>query len=144
MLDLQKAFDTVDHDILCRKLRAMGVESVEWFRSYLADRTHLNWPVGVMSKQAGASKYRTYSPSKVAAAVSMVQSGAKSKRKAAITYGIPRTTLIDKLSGKAPLGSNPGKPCVLKKAEEVVLVYYMKMMASIGYPLKRHDLTIEI
>ncbi|KAH3831787.1 hypothetical protein DPMN_105057 [Dreissena polymorpha] len=39
MLDLQKAFDTVDHDILCRKLRAMGVESVEWFRSYLADRT---------------------------------------------------------------------------------------------------------
>ncbi|KAH3822907.1 hypothetical protein DPMN_124701 [Dreissena polymorpha] len=41
MLDLQKAFDTVDHDILCRKLRAMGVESVEWFRSYLADRTHV-------------------------------------------------------------------------------------------------------
>ncbi|KAH3856814.1 hypothetical protein DPMN_099409 [Dreissena polymorpha] len=41
MLDLQKAFDTVDHDILCRKLRAMGVESVEWFRSYLADRTHI-------------------------------------------------------------------------------------------------------
>ncbi|KAH3707303.1 hypothetical protein DPMN_066704 [Dreissena polymorpha] len=40
MLDPQKAFDTVDHDILCRKLRAMGVESVEWFRSYLADRTH--------------------------------------------------------------------------------------------------------
>ncbi|KAH3801639.1 hypothetical protein DPMN_155297 [Dreissena polymorpha] len=39
MLDLKKAFDTVDHDILCRKLRAMGVESVEWFRSYLADRT---------------------------------------------------------------------------------------------------------
>ncbi|KAH3819356.1 hypothetical protein DPMN_121089 [Dreissena polymorpha] len=39
--DLQKAFDTVDHDILCRKLRAMGVESVEWFRSYLADRTQI-------------------------------------------------------------------------------------------------------
>ncbi|KAH3867799.1 hypothetical protein DPMN_030936 [Dreissena polymorpha] len=39
MLDLQKAFATVDHDILCRKLRAMGVESVEWFRSYLTNRT---------------------------------------------------------------------------------------------------------
>ncbi|KAH3866175.1 hypothetical protein DPMN_029232 [Dreissena polymorpha] len=43
MLDLQKAFDTVDHDILCRKLRAMGVESVEWFRSYLADRTQVRF-----------------------------------------------------------------------------------------------------
>ena len=36
MLDFQKAFDTVDHDILCIKLKAMGVKSVEWFRSYLA------------------------------------------------------------------------------------------------------------
>ena len=39
MLDLQKAFDTVDHEILCQKLNAMEVVSVEWFRSYLSDRT---------------------------------------------------------------------------------------------------------
>ena len=29
MLDLQKAFDTVDHDILCDKSKVMGVESVK-------------------------------------------------------------------------------------------------------------------
>ena len=34
LLDLQKAFDTVDHGILCNKLQAMGVhsDSVKWFK----------------------------------------------------------------------------------------------------------------
>ena len=38
MLDLQKVFDTVDHDILCKKLEEIGIVSVSWFRSYLSDR----------------------------------------------------------------------------------------------------------
>ena len=38
LLDLQKAFDTVDHLILCDKLRAMGMCSVDWFKSYFSGR----------------------------------------------------------------------------------------------------------
>ena len=38
MLDLQKAFDTVDHVILCEKLQTMGVSSINWFSSYLSNR----------------------------------------------------------------------------------------------------------
>jgi hypothetical protein len=40
LLDLQKAFDTVNHDILCNKLKAIGIDnnSVSWFRSYLSNR----------------------------------------------------------------------------------------------------------
>lgn len=38
MLDLQKAFDTVDHYILCNKLQTMGIKSTKWFESYLMDR----------------------------------------------------------------------------------------------------------
>ena len=43
MLDLQKAFDTVDHSILCNKLDAIGFNSssVQWFKSYLSDRQQL-------------------------------------------------------------------------------------------------------
>ena len=35
LLDLQKAFDTVDHVILCNKLKTMGVGCTDWFLSYL-------------------------------------------------------------------------------------------------------------
>ena len=40
MLDLQKAFDTVDHNILCGKLDKMGIAS-HWFKSYLSDRSQV-------------------------------------------------------------------------------------------------------
>ena len=39
-VDLQKAFDMVDHEILFKKLKCIGITgmSLEWFRSYLTDR----------------------------------------------------------------------------------------------------------
>ena len=35
---MQKAFDTVDHQILCNMLPNMGVSSTKWFKLYLTDR----------------------------------------------------------------------------------------------------------
>lgn len=47
MLDLQKAFDTVDHNILLQKIKASGAKDnvVNWFNSYVSDRqqaVHVN------------------------------------------------------------------------------------------------------
>ena len=41
LIDLQKAFDTIDHKILIEKLRALGFSeyTTEWFKSYLSDRS---------------------------------------------------------------------------------------------------------
>ena len=41
MIDLQKAFDTVNHAIMSDKLGAIGCDdwSVNWFNSYLSNRS---------------------------------------------------------------------------------------------------------
>jgi hypothetical protein len=49
MLDLQKAFDTVNHNILCSKLNVMGVQSVDWFESYLTDRVQFAYNISLQS-----------------------------------------------------------------------------------------------
>ena len=54
-IDLKKAFDTVDHEILCQKLMHYGVQQRElaWFRSYLCNRKQFCRVSGVSSKTEG-------------------------------------------------------------------------------------------
>lgn len=57
LLDLQKAFDTVDHDILLMKMEALGFSQdvIRWFRSYLSDRRQLVDLSGTLSSSAAIS-----------------------------------------------------------------------------------------
>ena len=43
LIDLQKAFDTIDHEMLLNKMHYLGfsTSAINWFRSYLAKRTFL-------------------------------------------------------------------------------------------------------
>ena len=55
VLDLQKAFDRVDHKIMSGKLRALGMTEnfVKWFDSYLTGRSQVIDIDGVLSGTSG-------------------------------------------------------------------------------------------
>ena len=52
MLDLSAAFDVVDHDILIQKLQLYGLDkdALDWFKSYLTDRSQQVFIEGSLSK----------------------------------------------------------------------------------------------
>lgn len=56
-VDLRKAFDTVDHGILLRKLERMGFRGVilDWFSSYLSDRKLSVYVNGALSNERPVS-----------------------------------------------------------------------------------------
>jgi len=60
-------------------------------------------------------------------------------------YGVPKTTLLDKLAGRVPEDPTPiGRKPILTMAEERKLVDFTLEMCSIGYPLYRNELLGEV
>ena len=57
LIDLQKAFDTIDHNIHLEKLKAIGFcdDTVNWFHSYLTDRAFL---VSIENRIQASRKFR--------------------------------------------------------------------------------------
>ena len=51
-IDLRKAFDTVNHELLCQKLEHYGVgdRKLSWFQSYLSNREQFCRVNGIDSK----------------------------------------------------------------------------------------------
>ena len=56
--------------------------------------------------------YMQYDPVKLENAVASVKSNTLSLRKAAAKFGIPRSTISDRVVGKVEDGSAPGRPQV--------------------------------
>ena len=55
LIDLQKAFDTINHDILPKKMASLGFSnhSIKWFQSYLSGR---RFPVNIKIKHSSTTK----------------------------------------------------------------------------------------
>ena len=55
LIDLQKAFDTINHCILLRKMVSLGFSNhlIMWFQSYISDRS---FRVNIKNKYSGTAK----------------------------------------------------------------------------------------
>ena len=77
--------------------------------------------------------YGGYSPVSMQKAYEAVASGKMSVRKAADEYGVPRSTLHDRVTGRVALKARSGVKRYLSDEEEVSLVEYLIGCASVGY-----------
>ncbi len=68
-----------------------------------------------------------------------VSNGHISERAAAKAYGIPRSTLKDRL-GERVTREAAGQPTVLSKDEELLIVERLVMQGEWGFPLTTTDL----
>ena len=86
------------------------------------------------------STYNSYSDQKLVSAVKAVQQGEMSIRRASEEYGVPRSTLQDKVSGKSGLSARPGSHRrLLSDEEERSLADFICSCASIGYAKSRKE-----
>ena len=83
-------------------------------------------------------KYRKWNEELMLGAMRAVTEGMGINR-AAVEFGLPKSTLKDRISGRVEHGTNPGRVPYLSASEEQELVNYIFTCADIGYPKRRHD-----
>ena len=85
-------------------------------------------------------KYRGYSQENLAKAFKAVTEKKMPVQRAAREYGVPESTLRDRIKGKVPLQkTRSGPPPVLGMKEENKLVEYLMLLSDFGYSFSRSD-----
>lgn len=83
-----------------------------------------------------------YPEASLTAALTAIRSGnGMSIREAARQFGVPKTTIIDRLHGRVKEGVRKmGSPTILTTVEESQLENWLKQLAKTGFPQKKNDL----
>ena len=97
--------------------------------------------VVVPRKVMHPSQYGGYTPEQMDKAVSAVQQQ-MSIRAAAEMYGVPKSTLGDRISGRIPPGTDSGASRYLADSEEEKLAEFIVGCALIGYPKTIRDILV--
>ena len=82
--------------------------------------------------------YKSWKPEAMEKALDAVTQGI-SIRRAALDYGVPKSTLGDRASGRIVPGRNSGPNRILNDEEETELVSFLRRCATVGYPKTRKD-----
>ncbi|KAI4455461.1 madf domain transcription factor [Holotrichia oblita] len=104
----------------------------------LNELCRLLMPSARKNANPNARKYKNYSEDGMAAAIEAVQNGRMSKNRAAVCYGINRTTLINHIKGTKC--KKVGRPTVLNHQEEQLMVHALLKLADWGYGFDRQQL----
>ena len=86
-----------------------------------------------------ASKRKQWSDESIIGAMQVIADGL-SITAAAREYGVPRTTLQDRVLGKVPHGKKPGPKRYLNELEEKKLSEFLVETAAVGYGKSRAEI----
>lgn len=93
-----------------------------------------------MPKKQAKRKLLKYDHEKMIQAVEAVKSGAIPIRVAATKYGVPKSTLGDKMSGRSDLDTNIGRRAALSEAVENKIVDTVLEASKRGMGISRRQL----
>ena len=85
------------------------------------------------------STYKLWTDEKLRKAYEEVNGGHLSVRRAAELYGVPKSTLSDRVTGRVEFGSHSGPARYLSDAEEEELVSFLCGAARLGYARTKRD-----
>ena len=84
-------------------------------------------------KAAPSCKRKQWSEESMTAALVEARKGIHAINKIAVMHGVPKSTLLDRISGRVQHGKKPGPSPYLNPTEEQELAGHLISMAKIGY-----------
>ena len=96
-------------------------------------------PPVIESLIVSRKKYKQWSQESMLAALKAVKDGVMGCNRATMEFGVPKTTLKDRLSGRVTHSCKSSRSPYLMHAEEQELYDWLVLCASIGYAKSRDD-----
>ena len=87
--------------------------------------------------------YRQYDEKNLNNAVAAVRRGELSQRRAAQQFGVPKSTIADRISGRVQEGAKPGKPTILPEKVEKSIAKEIIKCADEGFGLTPKQVRIK-